>query len=357
MNNWILGRDEVAGFWSQVFSQPFKIIPVRYKSEGSLAYLIGYIGNVANQSGRPDYLGTAIIVMEKERDGIWRIANLSTRGGAPRLQLPVTAEQFIAELDAAGIQRANILSAAFVFAGSPEVEPGEAAKVREENDWNAQQAAKYPARLTAFCSLNPLKAYAVTEVQTCGRDKRIKGLKLHFGDSRVDLTNPEHLRKVQDVFRLANKHSLAIAAHIRTSDSKYDPKATATILLQELLPLVVDVPVQIAHMTGDSGFGAQAQASFEVLAAAIEARDPRTKKLYLDGSGPIAVGRSQSDEDLKAVAAAMRRVGLNRVLFASDRHAPNNAPPAQTWKAWLEKLPFTEAEFRDIADNVIKYRD
>jgi predicted TIM-barrel fold metal-dependent hydrolase len=53
----------------------------------------------------------------------------------------------------------------------------------------------------------------------------------------------------------------------------------------------------------------------------------------------------------------MRRVGLNRVLFASDRHAPNNAPPAQTWKAWLEKLPFTEAEFRDIADNVIKYRD
>ena len=357
MNNWYRGRDNVAGFWSQVFSEDFKVIPVTYRADRSVAYLMGYLANAADKDGQPDYLGTAIIVLEKENDGRWRIASLWTRGGIPRLQKPVTAEQYLEELDAAGIQRANILSAAFVFAGSSEVEPGEAAKVREENDWNAQQAARYPDRLTAFCSFNPLKPYALAETESCGRDRRIKGLKFHFSDSRVDLTNPEHLQKVQAVFKLANEHRLAITAHIRTSAANYDPKATTTIFLNELLPLVPDVPVQIAHMTGDSGFGAQAQASFDVLATAIEANDPRTRKLYFDGSGPIAVGRPQSEEDLRTVAAAMRRVGLDRILFASDRHAPNNAPPAESWKAWIEKLPFTEAEFRDIADNVVQYRD
>ena len=357
MNNWVQGRDNVAGFWSQVFSQEFRVIPVTYRTQGSLAYLMGYIANAADKNGQPDYLGTTILILEKENDGQWRIANLSTRGGSPRLQRSVTAEQYLAELEAAGIQRANILSAAFVFAGSPELQPDEAAKVREENDWNAQQAARYPARLTAFCSFNPLKPYALAETESCGRDKRIKGLKFHFSDSRVDLTNPEHLQKVRAVFELANRYRLAITVHIRTSDSAYDPRAAATIFLNQLLPLVPEVPVQIAHMAGDAGFGAQSQAAFDVLATAIEAKDPRTRKLYFDGSGVIAVGRPQSEEDLRTVAAAMRRVGLDRILFGSDRHAPNNSPPAASWKAWLDKLPFTEAEFRDIADNVVQYRD
>jgi predicted TIM-barrel fold metal-dependent hydrolase len=52
----------------------------------------------------------------------------------------------------------------------------------------------------------------------------------------------------------------------------------------------------------------------------------------------------------------MRRVGLDRILFASDRAAPNNAPPAAAWKIWRDKLPLSEDEFRDIADNVVAYR-
>lgn len=354
VNNLIRGRDNLAGFWSQVLTQEFRIIPVHFRAEGSIAYLISYIAN-ADDSG--NYLGTSIMTFEKESDGQWRIATMSSRGGSPRLQRPVTAEQYVQELDAAGIQRGNILSVAFVFAGSSELQPNEATRVRAENDWNAQQAARYPTRLTAFCSFNPLKPYAPAEAASCGRDRRIKGLKFHFGDSRVDLTNPDHLQRVQAVFRLANRHRLAITAHIRTSAANYDPEATATIFLNQLLPLVPNVPVQIAHMTGDSGFGAQSQASFNVFAAAIDSRDPRTRRLYFDGSGPIAVGRPQSQEEINTVAAAMRRVGLDRILFASDRHAPQNAPPAASWQAWLDKLPFTEAEFRNIADNVVQYRN
>ena len=39
--------------------------------------------------------------------------------------------------------------------------------VKAENDWTAQQVAQYPDRLRAFCSVNPLKPYALDEVARC----------------------------------------------------------------------------------------------------------------------------------------------------------------------------------------------
>ena len=353
VNNWVKGRRIVSDIWSQTYGEEITLIPISYKIDNSAGYIMAYI---ADADTPPTIFGQAMIALEKETDGKWRIAGKMMSIGYPRKQKAVTAEDLLAELDAAGIQRANLLSAAFVFGGAPELEPGEAARVREENDWNAQQAARYPTRLTAFCGLNPLKAYALAEVDACGKDPRIKGLKFHFNGAGINLTNAQHLEKIKAVFAAANKYRLAITVHLMTSASDYDPKATATIFLNELLPLVPDVPVQIAHMTGDSGFGERSQAAFDVFADAIEAGDPRTKNLYFDGSGPVDAGGSQSPEILATVAAAMRRVGMDRILFGSDRHAPNNAPPAESWKAWREKLPLTEAEFRDIADNIVQYR-
>jgi uncharacterized protein len=353
VNNWVKGKAVVSGVWSKTYGEEITLIPVAYYTDDSAGYIMAYLGDT---DPTPTIWGEAMIAVKKEKDGQWRIAGKTISEGYPRAQQATTAEDFLAELDAAAIQRANILSIAFVFAGSPELKADEAARVRAENDFNAQQAARHPSRLTAFCSLNPLKPYALDEVESCGRDPRIKGLKFHFSDSGVFLTNPQHLLKLKAVFEAANKHRLAVTAHIMASSADYDPKATATILLNDLLPLVPDVPVQIAHMGGDSRFGEQSQAAFAVFAAAIQAKDPRTTHLYFDGSGPVDVSGSQSPESLETVAAAMRRVGMNRILFASDRHSPNNAPPAETWKAWRAKLPLTEAEFRDIADNVVQYR-
>jgi hypothetical protein len=62
--------------------------------------------------------------------------------------------------------------------------------------------------------VNPLKAYALEEIARCAKNEHLRtGLKLHFGSSDVDVANPEHLAKVQRVFRLANEHGMAIAAH------------------------------------------------------------------------------------------------------------------------------------------------
>ena len=88
-------------------------------------------------------------------------------------QKPILAKDLVAMLDAAGIRRAVVLSNAFRY-GDPRLppDPGEYARVMAENDWTASEAAKYPQRLVAYCSFNPLKDYALGELGRCARAKR-----------------------------------------------------------------------------------------------------------------------------------------------------------------------------------------
>src|SRR6185437_5480144 len=78
----------------------------------------------------------------------------------------VTARELIAYLDSAGIRRALLLSIAYQFS-NPNRPPvaNEYERVKAENDWTADQAALYPDRLRAFCSVNPLKDYALQEIE------------------------------------------------------------------------------------------------------------------------------------------------------------------------------------------------
>jgi uncharacterized protein len=76
----------------------------------------------------------------------------------PLSQAATTADQLIAQMDEAGIQRGVVLSTAYWF-GSPRMRraPGdEQANVQAENDWTARESARFTGRLVAFCSFNPL---------------------------------------------------------------------------------------------------------------------------------------------------------------------------------------------------------
>ena len=96
----------------------------------------------------------------------------------------------------------------------PKAEGNEYTNVRAENDWTANQAARFPNCLIAFCSVNPLKDYAVDEIARCAQGGRFKGLKLHFGNSRVDVLNNEHVDKLRRVFSTANERHLPIVGHL-----------------------------------------------------------------------------------------------------------------------------------------------
>jgi len=267
-----------------------------------------------------------------------------------------TSRELVALLDAAGIGRATVLSVAYMYGSPSRTVTDELAKVRAENDWTEAQVSRYPDRLVGFCGVNPLKEYAVDEIARCATIKNIRtGLKLHFGNSDVQLENPEHLEKVRRVFRVANEHHMAIAIHMRANITKKRPygEEQARIFLEQLLPLAKDIPVQVAHLAGTGpGYNdPPADAAMAFLVKAVARGDKRTRNLWFDVSG-IATADMPADQ-AERMALRIRQVGVKHVLYGSDAAVPGNAPH----EAWnnFKRLPLTSAEFAQIATNVAPY--
>jgi predicted TIM-barrel fold metal-dependent hydrolase len=283
------------------------------------------------------------------------LAELLSAG--PRRFAPIGGGDVVALLDAAGIRRAVLLSVAYIWSAPNRVFDDEYARVRAENDWAVQQAAQHPARLVAFCGFNPLKDYALQELARCAAHPRpARGIKLHFGNSDVQLGEPAHVARLQEVFRAANAHRMAIVVHLRASYSQRRPygEREARIFLEQLLPHAPDSLVQVAHLAG-SGPGYEdppAQEVMTALADAVQRGDARTRNLWFDLTTVVAPDTPPATAAL--IAARVRQVGVGRVLYGSDIAVGGNLPPREAW-AQLRRLPLTEEELGRIAANVAPY--
>jgi predicted TIM-barrel fold metal-dependent hydrolase len=260
-------------------------------------------------------------------------------------------------LDAAGVRQAVILSLAYQY-GNPNLPPieDEYTKVKAENDWTAQQVALYPGRLWGFCSINPLKDYALEEIARCARDPILRtGLKMHFGNSDVDLDNPQHVAKLRRVFQAANQHHMAIVVHMRSSVTRKRPYGAkeSSVFLDQLLPAAPDVTIQIAHLAGSGTFDDPAvDQALSVFIEAIAKHDPRMKNVYFDISGIAGFGNWEPKKDL--IAKRIRQIGVNRILWGSDSSFGGGFTPVQTLKAY-QTLPLTRQEFQTIDTNIPPY--
>ncbi|MGH9944116.1 MAG: amidohydrolase family protein, partial [Pyrinomonadaceae bacterium] len=343
---WVRGRDAIRRLVSS-YNSATRFVPHSFAVGDSVAYVVG----VAVSGDRPGTRMNFVLGLKQDERGAWRI---DTEQAAPipppPFAEPLTADRLIRDMDETGIQRAVVLSVAYFFGSPLRKWPGEEyANVRAENDWVAAQVARYPDRLVAFCGVSPLKDYAVQEVRRCASELRMKGLKLHFRSSRVDVLNPEHLEKVRRVFRTANELGLAIVVH--TNVRPYG-REQAEVFLKELLPAAPDVTVQIAHFWGGNEF---VPAALGVFADAVAARDPRTKNLYFDLT-EVEAAAGDSTETMQAIAQRIRQIGLKRILYGSDAAATADAPPTSLrWARLRHKLPLTNEELRVVASNVASY--
>jgi predicted TIM-barrel fold metal-dependent hydrolase len=269
---------------------------------------------------------------------------------------PITAQDVINLLDKAGIRRAVLLSTAYGYGRPGSEPPDEYARVKAENDWNAAQAALFPKRLIAFCGFNPLKDYALDELARCAKIPNLRhGIKLHLGNSDVQTELPEHFEKLKKVFQAANAHRMAIIVHMRASISKkrpYGPEQARAFL--ELLSFAPDIPVQIAHLAS-SGPGYDdppAHSVIEVLADAVEKKDPRTRKLWFDVASNAFPTNSAEVSEL--LVKLIRRIGVKRILYGTDAAVGNNLAPREAWEAFRQ-LKLSEKELKTIAGNVAPY--
>lgn len=249
-----------------------------------------------------------------------------------------------------------MLSVAYSFSNpnKPAI-PDEYGYVMAENDWTSAQVAKYPDRLLGFCGVNPLKPYAIAEIARCAKDKNIMtGLKLHFGNSDVNLENPEHLAQLKRVFRAADQHHMSIAVHMHANIDHHRPYGAkqARIFLEQLLPEAPDVTIQIAHLAGGGGYqDPSTDEALSVFVDAIDRKDPRMKHVYFDASGIAIPGMWETRGSL--IAKRIRQLGIARILYGSDASVAGNLP--REARARWHDLPLTKEEFRRIENNVAPY--
>ena len=267
-------------------------------------------------------------------------------------QQSVLASDVIAQLDAAGIRRAAVMSVAYLYGSPSRVVDDEYAKVRAENDWTSAQIAQYSDRLLGFCSVNPLKAYALDEIARCSRDPNLHfGIKLHFGNSGVRLDEAEHVEQLRRVFRAANRRGMAIVVDLQSHDATAlsGDIGQARALLEQLLPEAPDVPIQLAHIaSGLADTDPAADSAFAFLASAVAAHDSRVAHVWFDATSLVSATLSPTE-----AAHRIRQLGVDRIVFGSDLLNADESLCMQ-WSAFL-RLPLTADEFRTIATNVVPY--
>jgi predicted TIM-barrel fold metal-dependent hydrolase len=284
--------------------------------------------------------------------------SLAVQKVSPTLQ-PMNATELVKLLDEAGIRRAVVLSLGYQF-GNPNkpLVPDEYSAVKAENDWTAAQIAPFGDRLVGFCGLSPLKPYALEEIARCAHIPQLRfGLKLHFGNSDVDLTNVAHVTQLQRVFAAANERQMAIVVHMRSSVTAKRPYGapSARAFLNDVLPFAPDVSVQIAHLAGAGGYDDPAtDEALAVFVDAIANGNSRMKHVYFDASGVIGV--EKPSDKLNLIATRIRQIGVNRVLYGSDGALPPAYTPKKAWEAF-RRLPLTDAEFKIIANNRAPYME
>lgn len=264
------------------------------------------------------------------------------------------AKDLIVQLDDAGIRRAVVLSVAYVYGDDRRQIADELAKVSAENDWTADQVARWPQRLVGFCSVSPLKDYAVAELGRCAGPRRMRGLKLHLGNSGVQLRNPDHVERLGMLFEAADTLKLPIVIHMKTRSGTPYGREDATIFLEKVVSRAPNTLVQIAHLAGSGpGYQPVIDEAMQVFVAAIQERDPNTRNLFFDVT--TVATRETTPEEGALIARRIREVGPHRVLFGADLSIGGNPAPREAWEIFRSKVPLTPSEMRTIASNVPPY--
>ena len=296
-------------------------------------------------------------------------ARLHPENASHEKEKPLTAKELVSALDGAGIQKATALSEAYLLGTDLVHVANEAKVVNAENDWTQRQVARYPKRLVGFCSVNPIKHYALAAIHHCVQIGLRGGLKLHLAASHFDFKNADQIHKLQEVFHEANQLRMPILIHLHPWDGKWDGGHDTNIFIEQVLPLAPDIPVQVAHLAGWGGYDRSADAALSMFAEKCAPPATVCNRLYFDISAvivPPSAATAPPGSDLRFIydnqkdfaegpqrlAANLRRIGLDRILFATDWPVLKHN---EYIKLLRSDLPLNSGEIDQIFRNVAPY--
>jgi uncharacterized protein len=281
---------------------------------------------------------------------------------------PSTSSELIAQLDAAGIRRSVALSDAYRL-GSPFVHvPHEAAAVDAENDWTLRQVQMYPDRLVGFCSVNPIRPYALAAIEHCANIGLRGGLKLHLANARFSFDDPAQVQQLHEAFATADRLRMPILIHLRAGET-WHGRHNVQMFMERVLPAAAHVPVQVTHLGGWGGYDRATDDTLSTFAGICEEHPDGCRNLYFDisavvlspdtakaapGSDDRVLWDEQKDfvDGPDRLAANLRRIGLSRILFGTDWPYVTASDYIDTLRHSLRLSP---AELKQVLGNVAPY--
>ena len=202
-----------------------------------------------------------------------------------------TAATLIEAMGRVGVDRAVVMGVGW---NDPEV-------AREANDYIAQSVARYPDRLTGFCSVNPAWGEAaVAEVERCVA-AGLRGIgELHPDTQGFDITDKPLLAALMDA-----AHRLGIPVLVHSSEPvghQYPGKGHTTP--EKLYRFILNFPdntIVCAHWGGGLPFYALMPEVPEVI-----------RNVYFDTAASPLLYQPE------VFSAVVGLVGANKVLFGTD---------------------------------------
>ncbi|MHB1329553.1 MAG: amidohydrolase family protein [Gemmatimonadales bacterium] len=273
---------------------------------------------------------------------------------APIAQLPERdGAALIRELDAAGIEKAVVLSVAYSFGDERKALNDPDRLTREENDWTSAQVARNAPRLIGFCSANPLRPAALQELERCLGLPGMVGIKIHLGNSGITLRDAAHLARIQQLFALAERRRAPVLIHMRARGGTNFGALDAEVFLKDVVSQSPGIEIIVAHLGATSpGYPQQNDEVMAVFAAAAERNAPEMANLYIDVAANISDDVSKDAATL--IARRIRQVGTKRVLYGSDLTPPGGSI-GKGWEIFRATLPLTPAELQQIASNRARF--
>jgi predicted TIM-barrel fold metal-dependent hydrolase len=262
------------------------------------------------------------------------------------------ARALLAELDAAGIGKAVVLSVGYSFGDERKKLPDPDRLTREENDWTSGQVSGSGGRLIGFCSANPLRSAALAELDRCLGLPGMRGIKLHFGNAGISLRDSAHATRVAAVFALAERRGAPVLVHMRARGGSNYGAEDARLFLDRLVSVAPSIEIVVAHL-GYAGPGyPDADSVMATFGEAAERSDPRMRNVYFDVATDVT--QETTPQNAALVARRIRQVGARHVLYGSDLSPPGGSIRSG-WQLFRDRVPLTADELRTIAGNVTRF--
>lgn len=257
-------------------------------------------------------------------DAIRQLNSPSNRN-ASAIGEPVTAVQALHALDQASIQKALVISSAYLFSAPELNSSGEQPLIKQENDFLATQVDANPDRLRGLCSVNPLSSFALDEAQRCAQKLKLNGLYLNFHSSNVNLRSSEHIGQLKALFQFLEVLQFPVLIQVRTRSASYG-SVDVKLLIDNVLSEAPSLDIHIAKFAGHGNYDYAADRAMGEFIEAFEDGRLEPSRVQFDLADTVSVIYSNTSPEEAAVANErnsllsdrIKQLDIQQVLFASN---------------------------------------